>query len=192
MSFEKHLRKLKIDEKKINEIMNVDYLKNEKDPGQDTANFMAAVMNKCEELLDYDTISEIMLDRACCKTGLRLNNSRNFAKENCDKTMEEKLRLLGNVAYMGKPFLNDKGDIETVAVGSNASSKMSCPCWHLNAAKPVDDPMPLSYCKCCAGHFRFHYQKALGRKIRLKEVVSSILNSDGKKPCIFIYEIINE
>jgi hypothetical protein len=141
MPFDKHLRKLKIDEKIINEIMNVDYSKDKKDPDQNTANFMAAALTKCEELLDYDTISEIMLDRACCKTGLRLNNSRNFAREHCSKTMEEKLRLLGNIVYMGKPFLNEKGDIETVAVRSNARGKMSCPCWHLNGVKPVDGPM---------------------------------------------------
>ncbi|WP_066498201.1 hypothetical protein [Abyssisolibacter fermentans] len=190
MGFEKHLRKLNIDEMIIEKIMNVDYPRDKDNPKQDLANFMAVAMQKCEELLDYDTISEVMYDRACCKSGARLKNSRLFAKENKNKTLEEKLSLLGNVNYMGKPFLNKNGDIETVAVGSYNISNMTCPCWHFNGAKPANSLMPLSYCKCCAGHFRFHYQKALGLKLRLKEVVSSILNSDGKSPCVFIYEII--
>lgn len=190
MEFEKHLRKSNIDEETISKIMNVSYPKDKDDSKQDLANFMAAAMQKCEELLDYDTISEVMFDRACCKSGLRLKNSRSFAKEHNNKTLEEKLSLLGNVKYMGKPFLNKNGDIESVAVGSYDRNNMICPCWHFKGAKPFNSPMPLSYCKCCAGHFRFHYQKALREKLRLKEVVSSILNSDGKSPCVFIYEIV--
>lgn len=190
MGFEKHLRKLNIDEMVIEKIMNVDYPKDKDNSKQDLANFMAAAMLKCEELLDYDTISKVMYDRACCKSGFRLKNSRIFAKEHNNKTLEEKLNLLGNVKYMGKPYLNMNGDIETIAVGSYNSNNMTCPCWHFKGAEPVSGPMPLSYCKCCAGHFRFHYQKALGEKLRLKEVVSSILNSNGKSPCVFIYEII--
>lgn len=50
--------------------------------------------------------------------------------------------------------------------------------------------MPLTYCLCCAGHFMFHYQKALNIKLRVKKVVSSIINSEGKEPCVFIYEIV--
>jgi hypothetical protein len=51
--------------------------------------------------------------------------------------------------------------------------------------------MPVSYCLCCGGHFKFHYQKALGLKLRVKEVVTSIF---GEPPqyCSFILEIIGE
>lgn len=190
MEFDKHLRKAKVDEAVIREIMNVDYHKDELNSKQDSVNFMVAAMKKCEELLDYNTISEVMYDRACCKTGIRLKNSRLFAKEHRDKTMQEKLKLLGEVKYMGKPFLNKNLDIETIAVGSDNGINMVCPCWHFSGAKPDEGVMPLSYCKCCGGHFMFHYQKALGVKLRLKKVVSSILNSNGEKPCVFIYEIL--
>lgn len=190
MGFDKHLKKVNVDESIIDEIMNVDYPKNSDNPKQDEANFMAAAMEKCEKLLDYDTVSKVMFDRACCKTGARLKNSRAFAKEYKDKTLEEKLVLLGNVQYMGKPYINKDGDIETVAVGNYDTQDMTCPCWHFSGSKPVNGPMPLSYCKCCAGHFMFHYQKALGMKLKLKNVVSSIINSDGELPCVFIYEIL--
>ncbi|MHB8129717.1 MAG: hypothetical protein ACYDEX_12040 [Mobilitalea sp.] len=191
MSFDKHLRKLKIDESIIEEIMGVDYPKDPTSPKQDNANYMAAVMNKCEELLDYDTVSKVMYDRACCKNGFRLKNSNDFAIENANRSVEEKLQLFGNVLYMGKSFLNEEGDIEIVAVGSYGYDHMICPCWNFDGAKPVNGPMPLSYCKCCGGHFRHHYQKALGLKLRLKEVKSSMINSEGAAPCVFVYEILS-
>lgn len=196
MGFDQYLRKLQVDESIIETIMNANYPADVLHPVDavhpkvDSANFMAAAMRKCEELMDYDTVSEVMYDRACSKTGFRLKNSRQFTKEHGGKTLAEKLVLLGNVKYMGKPFLNEAGDIETVAVGTMNSAGMTCPCWRLGGDKPVNGPMPLSYCKCCAGHFRFHYQKALSLKLRLKEVISSILNSDGTKPCVFIFEIV--
>lgn len=189
MSFDENLMKLQINDNIIEEIMNVDYPNDKSNPKQDYANFMSAAMQKCEELLDYDTISEVMYDRSCCKSGSRLNNSRKFAKEHSNKTLEEKLKLLHDVRYMGKPYINKDGDIETLAVGSYSNKNMTCPCWYLSNTTPTNGPMPLSYCKCCGGHFKFHYQKALGIKLRLKEVVSSILNSEGNKPCVFIYEI---
>lgn len=190
MALDQHLRKCKVKEDIIKRIMNVDYPKTEKKPKQDQANFLAAAMEACDEFLDYETVSDVMYDRACCKTGARLKNSKNFAKEHGDKSLEEQLQLLGQVKFMGKPFLNQDGCIETIAVGSKDSSNMTCPCWHLGKMTPSNGPMPLSYCKCCGGHFMFHYQKSLGLKLRLKEVVSSIINSEGSSPCVFVYEIL--
>jgi hypothetical protein len=189
MSFDKHLRNAKVEEAVIEQIMNVDYPK-DKDEKKDNANFMAAAMHKCEELLDYDTVSKAMYDRACCKSGVRLKNVKAFAKEFMDHPLDEKLERLSGVPYMGKASLNVAGELELNAVGSYGYESYQCPCWNFNGARPINGPMPLSYCKCCGGHFRFHYQHALGIKLRLKEVKSSILNSEGKTPCVFLYEII--
>ena len=41
------------------------------------------------------------------------------------------------------------------------SSPMQRPCPAMSAA-PADLSMPVIYCYCCGGHFRFHYQIALG------------------------------
>ena len=86
----------------------------------------------------------------------------------------------------------ENGDILSSAVGSHASQQMTCPCWNFNGCTPKNSEMPLSYCLCCAGHFRFHYEKALNVKLRVKKVVSSILNSRGKEPCVFLYEIVSK
>jgi len=190
MAFDVHLRNAGVDEAIIAQIMSVEYCRDEGNAKQNEANFMAAALRKSEELLDDDMLSEVMFDRACCKTGYRLANSRAFAKEHKDKPLEEKLALLHDVKNMGHPFLNADGDIESVAVFWRGVQGVKCPCWQINGNQPVDGPMPLAYCRCCAGHFRFHYQKALGLKLRLKQVKSSLLNSEGKEPCVFVYEIL--
>lgn len=39
--------------------------------------------------------------------------------------------------------------------------------------EPADGPMPREYCLCCGGHVVFHYQKALGLKLKVVEVENS-------------------
>ena len=186
MTFLEALRKARVDETIIEEIMNVEYPHDAANPKQDNANFMATAMVKCEELLEFDRIAEVMFHRACCKSGYRLENAKGLAKEHGDKPLAEKVELLGQLQYMGKPRLTGDGDIETVGVGNMDR----CPCWNFAGCTPANGPMPLTYCLCCAGHFRFHYEKALGVKLKAKPVVSSILNSGCKEPCVFVYEIM--
>lgn len=189
MSLEDHLRKAHVEKPLIAGIMGVAYTRDE-DPYQDAANFHAAAMRECEALLSFDTLSAVMYDRACCKRGFRLDNARELAREHGGKPLTEKLALLGGLKYMGSPKLNADGDIETVAVGAPGQPAMTCPCWQLMGRTPEGGPMPLSYCLCCAGHFRCHYQRALGLKLRVKHVLSSILNSGGELPCVFVFEIV--
>lgn len=184
------LRKAKVPEDVVDQIMGVEYRRDEADEKQDTANFYATAVQKAEELLGFDKLSEVMYEKACCKGGLRLENAKQLAKEHGDKPLAVKIPLLGELKYMGKPTLNADGDIETIAVGAHGMPGMTCPCWNFQGRLPVDGPMPLNYCLCCAGHFKVHYQKALGLKLRTKEVKSSILNSAGKSPCVFLYEVV--
>ena len=187
-----HLRKADVDEQAIQAVFGQDAQAEPQEGTQGYVDYMAAVLRKCDELLDQDDFNAGMFDRACCRGGFRLNNAKQMAKDHGDKPLAEKLKLLGELKYMGKPFLNEDGDIETVAVGSHGFSGMACPCWRLKGLSPSEGPMPLSYCACCGGHFMFHYQKALGLKLRLKKVVSSMLNSMGAAPCVFRYQILSK
>jgi hypothetical protein len=191
MAFIDHLCSTKVDEQTIQEIFRQEPAVEPREGTQEYADYMARVLKKCDELLDLDAFSTAMFDRACCKSGYRLNNAKLMAKEHGDKPLEEKLKILGGLKYMGKPFLNGEGEIETVAVGGHGLTGMYCPCWRLKGLSPAAGPMPLSYCACCGGHFLFHYQKALGIKLRLKKVVSSTLNSGGREPCVFQYQIVD-
>jgi hypothetical protein len=186
--FVKSLKKRGVGGEIIEQILSVPYPKDD-DPPQDNANFYAAAMRRCVELLGFEKTAEVMYERACCKSGYRLANAKQLFKEHGDKPVQERLALLGTLQYMGKPRLNADGDIETVAVGREGAFGMRCPCWHFKGRLP-EGGMPLSYCLCCAGHFRFHYESALGVRLRAKRVVSSMLNSGGEKPCAFVFEII--
>lgn len=187
--FKQSMEKRRIPTDTIKQILDVEYQK-DSNKAQDNANFFAKAMQRCEDLLGFDLTAKIMFQGACCKSGYRLENAKKLNKEHGNKTLIEKLTLLGTLQYMGHPYINEDGDIVSEAIGSQNHEKMTCPCWNFNGCMPVDERMPLSYCLCCAGHFMFHYQKALGAKLRVKKVISSILNSQGAEPCVFIYEIV--
>ena len=193
--FAKHLKKAGVRDEIIKQILNVPY-RESNDEKQRNANFWAAVMTKCDQLLDFDVIGEAMYNRACCKSGFRLNNAKMIAREYGDKSIEEKLELLGQQKWMGQPRLNENGDIYTgYCAGGSGEGTMHCSCQRIGtrhgSCYPDEGKMPTSYCLCCGGHFRFHYQKALGLKLRVKEVVSSVF-SDPPQYCSFLLEIVGE
>jgi hypothetical protein len=86
--FEKNLKKAGVGDETINKIINVSY-KESDDKSQDNANYCAAVMEKCNKLLEFDLIAETMFHRACCKGGFRLENSKKIAREHSEKTVEK-------------------------------------------------------------------------------------------------------
>ena len=189
-TFDQNLKKAGVSDEIIADVINVTYSKS-KNEKQNNADFYAAALNKCDELLEYDTLAEAMFDRACCKGGYRLSNAKKLAKESKDKTLAEKLELLGQLKYMGHPQLTEEGDIFTgYCAGSGTPDKLKCSCWQLSGCVPKESKMPLSYCLCCAGHFRYHYQIALGLKLRVKKVVTSVFNEPAQY-CSFLLEIVD-
>jgi len=187
--YEKCLAKAGVSGDLIAQIVDAPYQASE-DKQQDNANYCAAVMAKCDELLEFDVIAEAMLERACCKDGFRLKNSRNVARRYSRKTLEEKLVALGEKKWMGHPHLTEDGDIYTEhCAGSGYPEGPRCSCWSFDGCPPEDMRMPRSYCLCCAGHFRFHYQIALGVTLRVKEIVSSVFD-EPPQFCSFLYEIV--
>lgn len=186
LTFEESLRKHVNDPATCGQILDAPYQRRD-DPGQDAANRYAAMLEQAERLLPHDLLAAVMAGRSCCTTGSRLLASRAIAKDNPGTTTEQRLEMLGRTRWMGKPFINGDGDIQTLAVSAKGTHG-ECPCWQLKGHAPEGGPMPLSYCMCCGGHFRFHYEKALGYKLRLKRVVSSLLASGGREPCVFVYE----
>jgi hypothetical protein len=182
------MRRVGVDEAVVAQVSGVEYPKSRNEK-QANADFHAAAIAKAEELLGFDRLCDVMCVRSCCKGGYRLENAKRMAREHSTEPLEERLSLLGELKYMGKPFLNADGDIETVAVGAHGVTGMICPCCSFSGRTPSGGPMPLNYCLCCAGHFRVHYSKALGLPLKVKRVVSSMLNSGGNAPCVFVYGI---
>ncbi len=151
-----------------------------------------SVIDKMDKLLSEEQRLAIMEKQGCCKSGKRDRDCKAFGKKHKEKPLVEKIKLLSGVKYMMSPKLNKDGTI-TVSYGGYQNGvhtgKTTCSCGQI---KRLEQPFFVSatFCGCCAGHFLYHYQNALGVKLKLKEIVSSPLNTNGEKNCEFKFEIV--
>lgn len=152
------------------------------------------LIDKMDELLSKEECLSIMEKQGCCKGGQRDKDCKAFAVEHRDKPFSEKLKLISTIPYMMSPCLNDDGTF-TISFGGYQNGvhrgRNTCSC---GSIKKLKEPFLVSptYCGCCAGHFLYHYENALGVKLRLKEITSSPLNTKGEKPCEFVFEVIGD
>jgi len=180
------VEKLGVSDEVLAQFNKIEYLK-----GNHPEPFVALVSLMDEHLTKEQRLS-IMEKEGCCKGGQRDKDCKTFAKEHADKPLAEKLKLISGIQYMMSPSLNEDGTI-TIAWGGHQNGvhtgKTTCSC---GTIKKLKQPFTVSstYCGCCAGHFLYHYQNALGVKLRLKEIVSSPLNTGGEIPCSFTFEIV--
>jgi hypothetical protein len=150
------------------------------------AAFFIQAIERMEALLDRELCHEIRDACACSKGGWRLKAMQKIAKECESQSVEQKLQAIGQVTYMGKPVLHDDGTI-TAQIGD--AGGFPCPCPVFDGVA-LDQAVSKTYCYCCAGHFRHHYQIALGKRLKTRDVVSSALESRGKEPCRFVFEML--
>jgi len=151
-----------------------------------------AVIDKMDKLLTDEQKCAVMAKEGCCKGGKRDTDCKAFGKEHADKSLSEKLALFNTVEYMMSPALNEDGSFTTTMYGHQNGvhkGKTTCSC---GAIKKMKQPFNVSktYCGCCAGHFLYHYQNMLGVKLKIKEINSSPLDTNGEKPCQFTFEVI--
>jgi hypothetical protein len=147
--------------------------------------FFIHAMGVMDETLDFPTRCEIRGACGCSNGGWREKEMRRIAREYKGKSIEERTRAIGEVKYMGNPVLHEDG---TISGGVGTEGGFDCPCSVFRGWR-YEEPVPFTYCLCCAGHFRYHYQIALGVKLRVKEVLSTALESKRRKPCRFVYEV---
>ena len=149
------------------------------------------LVSQMDKLLTKEQRLRVMEQQGCCKTGKGPAAHREFGLKNADKPLSEKVSLLNEAQMPHKApcCLNDDGTL-SVYWGSDDLKKRSCPCGFTKKL-PDSYEVPLTFCGCCGGHIRNNYQKSLGVKLRLKEIVSSSSNSNGEKRCEFLYEIID-
>ena len=152
-----------------------------------------ALIDKMDELLTNEQILAVMEKQGCCKSGWRDKECKAFGKKYSDMPIEEKLTLIPNIPHFSAPRLNEDG---TITITFNEyqngvhTGKTTCSCGLIKKLKQPFSVSP-TFCGCCAGHVLYHHQNALGVKLRLKEINSSPLNTNGEKPCEFTFEIVN-
>ena len=79
MSLADHLKKVGVDDAIIDEVMNVDYPRDSNEK-QDNADFYAAAMKKCDEVIGFERLCEAMFDRSCCKKRLSSQKRKTIGK----------------------------------------------------------------------------------------------------------------
>lgn len=187
--FQESLEKFNVDEKVISQINdgfgNIDT----KTPKNERAWYFKRAVDIMEESVESEKLQEIFEWNACCKGGKREKESKKFAQKNEELSLEEKLELIKEVPYMGRPIVNEDGTITIHAVSYSDGDKFLCACPNFNGVKR-NYSVSRKYCFCCAGHFKYHYEIMLGVKLKTLEVVSSPLDSEGKNPCIIKYAIL--
>ena len=171
---------------------------------------LIGIIERMEKLLEPEMMYEILDSCACLGSKEYIKTCEKAGKEVADKTLEEKANHFSNWYDYYKITLNDSNtltvkmsfnDNNTLAANEN-NGKYGCVCCaavktHVKVsdyAVPTnnsdDRVMPLSYCICCAGSSRIHLQLQLGLSLKTKEIISSPINSRGKRPCEFTFEIL--
>lgn len=158
------------------------------DPGGNQPLPVIAAINQMEALLSHEQCLSVMGKLGCCKSGKRDKDCKTFGKQNKSRPLDEKIALLSSIQNMGQPRLNEDGTITTGIVWfQDGVYNCACP-----TIKKLKKPVSVTsiYCGCCAGHFLYHYENALQVRLKLKEIVSSPICTNGEKPCEFTFELI--
>lgn len=151
------------------------------------------LIEQMDNLLTQEECLSIMEEQGCYKTGEAHEMNVLFGRTHADKSIEERIRLLDEKTV--HPYvpcrLNDDGTLSIFwEIGQEGNYQCACSLYaQLKKEQPHIGSISKTYCGCCGGHIRHHYQNILGVKLRLKEVVSSSINSNGKKRCEFLFEI---
>jgi hypothetical protein len=159
-------------------------------PSEYSAEAVMELAAQMDRFLTEEQRLAVMQEQGCCKTGNPAAPHKAFGKEHAGKTLAEKVDLLNkaNIAHKAPSRLNADGTL-SVYWGADNLRTGNCPCGIIKKL-PAGVAVPKTFCGCCGGHIRANYQRSLGVKLRLKEIVSSSSSSGGKKRCEFLYEII--
>lgn len=184
--FRKSLHHHKVDQTTLSKIFQGYENISDQSKKERKAAFFIQATDHMDENLPEDLCHSIRDACACSTGGWRLKAMQKIAREQHGESLETKLAAINQITYSGKPILNEDGTI-TASIGEVGGFPCPCPVFD---GVVVDQAVSKTYCYCCAGHFRFHYQIALGVKLQTKAVISSALNSQQKEPCRFVYEIL--
>ena len=151
-----------------------------------------AFFNQMDRLLTEEQRLSIMQQQGCSVTGKPAAEHAAFKLTHAGVPLEEKVRLYNETKIMYKMpcRLNPDGTL-TVAWSHGEDGAYRCVCPIIaELPQPAEMDVSPTFCGCCGGHARQNLQRALGAKLRLKQIVSSAASSKGEKSCEFLFEIV--
>jgi hypothetical protein len=163
---------------------------------------IANIVQRMDEMLDHELKYMVLDACACCTKSSKERDKqcKEYGKKMADKSLEEKIKNLDSIGFENVKLVDNK--TLSVSISWIIDDKFYCSCGSGKnmsiASRPSknkkcinqDRIISLSWCFCCAGNSRYHLQNALRLKLKTKKIISSPMNSRGKKPCKFLIEII--
>jgi len=118
--------------------------------------------DQMDELLSEDERLDIMQEQGCYKVGEADEMNRAFDRAHAGKSVEERIALLDEkTVHPCVPCrVNGDGTL-TVYWEIGEAGKYQCVCerYHqLKEEQPKLGDITKTYCGCCGGHIRYHYQ----------------------------------
>jgi hypothetical protein len=149
------------------------------------ADWMREAMRRMDRLLEKETRHAVREACACCLGGKRQKLTQEIAKKYA--TLEERIAA-ANLTKMvfGHSVTHQEDGKILVCFSPEGLAEYRCVC-----LPQATEPLAITYCYCCGGHVKHHLQTALGRELELT-VRSSSLSSRGKKPCTFLFTLVND
>ena len=146
------------------------------------------LVNQMDKLLSKEQCLSIMEEQGCCTTGKPAKAHNDFGRKYAGKTIGEKISLFDKMETGHKPLCKLNGNGTVSAFWGNENGNNKCVCGFI---KKLTEPVPVSktFCGCCGGHVRKNLQRSLGVKLHLTKIVSSAVNSKGKKRCEFLFKV---
>ena len=189
--FEQTLRKFGVSKEITEKIYSGFEEIKDKSAKPERAAFFNQAVTVMNERLTKEQVKDIMEAGACCKGGSRERNSKQFAKENKELGIPERLVLIGQRPewHMGSAEIDAEGYLVVHGVSYQSKGKFGCACPNANQKREGVE-IPREYCYCCGGHFKYHYEIMLGVNLELLEIVSSPHDTQGEEPCVFRYQIV--
>jgi len=153
-----------------------------------------SLIEQMDSLLTDEQRCSVMQEQGCYKTGNMNNMNKQFAEKHSGKSIEERINLLSdeNVHPNVPCRVNDDGTFSIYwEIGEKDNYQCVCACIkRLKKEKPDAGDISKTFCGCCGGHIKHHYQTILDIKLELKKIVSSPINSNGKERCEFLFYIV--
>ena len=147
-----------------------------------------AFVSQMDGLLTKEQILSVMEEQGCEKF---LHDSAAGIMERLKgKPIDERITILNESKMEEQPRsrLNGDGTLSIYWWFTDANGKHACVCPKMAEQKNAAT-VSLTYCGCCGGHVKYHFQNFLGVRLRLVEIVSSPLNTNGEKRCEHRFEI---
>lgn len=149
------------------------------------ADWMRECMSRMDTLLDAKTRHSVREACACCLGGKRLEISRGIGKRGGGLAERISAANEARLVFGHSVRMQDDGRI-LVLFSPEGLESYRCVCLP-KSRKPVSK----TYCYCCGGHVKHHLQIALDEELAC-EVRSSALSSGGKRPCSFLFTILDQ